>query len=461
MALRLLTKHSAHLGAADAPITAPAGRPAPVRGEVLLRTRDLVKSYPGPDRDLPVLGGVDLDIKDGEIVALLGRSGSGKSTLLRLLAGLVAPTSGEVSYRGTPLTGANPGTAMVFQSFALLPWLTVQQNVETGLEARGVPARERAAAARAALDRVGLDGFESAYPKELSGGMRQRVGFARALVVRPDVLLMDEPFSALDVLTGQNLRGDLMELWAAGEFPTRAAVLVTHNIEEAVTMADRIVVLGARPYGHITAEFDIPLAHPRERGTPQFDALVDAVYRTMTGHSDGSARTRPAAKPGHRTISNTPLPAASVDGIAGLAELLCREHGSADLSDLAERLGLEHRDLLPLVAALDLLGFAVVDGDDLCLTLAGQDFATADVQLSKEAFSAAALGVPLVRLIVTSLRHSDAPLRAGFFRDLLAHHWTRERAAGQLDTATDWGRYAELYAYDADREEYTLDPAAR
>ncbi|MDI2126711.1 nitrate/sulfonate/bicarbonate ABC transporter ATP-binding protein [Yinghuangia seranimata] len=472
MALRLLA-HTTRVRAAEAAARESARRSdgtgtdrrshprSDVRpGDVLLSTRDLVKSYAGPDRDLPVLGGVDLDIRDGEIVALLGRSGSGKSTLLRLLAGLIAPTSGEVAYRGTPLTGANPGTAMVFQSFALLPWLTVQQNVEAGLEARGVPRRERAAAALAALDRVGLDGFESAYPKELSGGMRQRVGFARALVVRPEVLLMDEPFSALDVLTGQNLRRDLMELWADGEFPTRAAVLVTHNIEEAVTMADRIVVLGSRPYGHITAEFAVPLSHPRRRGTADFDAVVDAVYRTMTGAPTAVAPVRPAPAPGLRTIANAPLPAASVDGMAGLADLLRRENGAADLADLAERLGLENDDLLPLVDGLDLLGFAAVDGDDLRLTLAGAEFAAADVRTAKEVFAAGAFNVPLVRLIVTSLRHSpEGTLRAGFFRDLLAHHWTGEQATRQLRTATDWGRYAELYEYDADPQEFRLAPA--
>ena len=203
-----------------------------------------------------------MQLREGEVVALLGRSGSGKSTLLRCIAGLIAPTKGVVSYRGTPLNGANPGVAMVFQTFALLPWLTVQANVEMGLEALGIEPAERRERALAAIDLIGLDGFESAYPKELSGGMRQRVGFARALVVRPDALLMDEPFSALDVLTSENLRTELINLWSGGlsgpdgsssTFPTKAILIVTHNIEEAVQMADRILVLSSNP-GRLRAE---------------------------------------------------------------------------------------------------------------------------------------------------------------------------------------------------------------
>ncbi|MEV5504952.1 ABC transporter ATP-binding protein [Streptomyces orinoci] len=432
-------------------------------GEVLLAAREVTKSYAGADGALPVLAGVDLEIRAGEIVALLGRSGSGKSTLLRCLAGLIPPTSGTISYRGAPLTGANRGTAMVFQTFALLPWLTVQQNVELGLEARGMPAAERAEAAIGAIDLIGLDGFESAYPKELSGGMRQRVGFARALVVEPDVLLMDEPFSALDVLTAENLRGELMELWASGQFPTRAVVLVTHNIEEAVLMADRVVVLGSRP-GSLRATFEVPFARPRDRNAPEFDALIDAVYQVMTGREkEGAAPVagRGPAQPSDlakRTIANTPLPEASVDGLSGLAEILAQHGDRCDLADLAEELGLEVDDLLPQVDALDLLGFAVIRDGDLLLTERGAAFARADVQESKKIFADAVLRcAPLVKLVVTSLRRTGGSLRAGFFRDLLAHHYTSEQAVRQLETATDWGRYAELYSYEAAPEEYALD----
>ncbi|MGC0417958.1 nitrate/sulfonate/bicarbonate ABC transporter ATP-binding protein [Embleya sp. AB8] len=433
--------------------------PRAADGEILLETVGLTKTYAGADGELPVLAGIDLKVRAGEILALLGRSGSGKSTLLRCLAGLIPAGSGTIAYRDEPLRGANPGTAMVFQTFALLPWLTVQQNVELGLEARGVPADERADAALRAIDLIGLDGFESAFPKELSGGMRQRVGFARALVVEPDVLMMDEPFSALDVLTAENLRGELLELWESGRFPTRAIVLVTHNIEEAVLMADRIVVLGSRP-GRIKESFEVALDRPRDRNSAAFEDLIDRVYRVMTGRvKETRVPGRPdEVEPDRRTPANTPLPTASVDGLSGLAEMVAHRGGRCDLPDLADDLGLEVDDLLPLVDALDLLGFAKISGDDLLLTEVGAAYAGADVQLSKTLFAEAALGAPLVRLITTSLRQNpEGTLRAGFFRDVLAHHYTSEQVTEQLETATDWGRYAELYAYDADPQEYRLD----
>ncbi|MEV7770911.1 nitrate/sulfonate/bicarbonate ABC transporter ATP-binding protein [Kitasatospora sp. NPDC086791] len=458
--------------------------PPPEGDEVLLEAVGLTKAYAGADGELPVLSGIDLTVRSGEIVALLGRSGSGKSTLLRCLAGLLPPGSGTVRYRGTPLTGANPGTALVFQTFALLPWLTVRQNVELGLEARGVPPRERARAAAQAIDLIGLTGFESAYPRELSGGMRQRVGFARALVVEPDVLLMDEPFSALDVLTAEHLRGELLELWDSGQFPTRAVVLVTHNIEEAVLMADRVVVLGTRPHGVIRETVEVGLERPRDRDSAAFDELVDRVYRIMTGRpkdprptgrsgdgpydagdADGISGVGDISdaddvhRPERRTVANTPLPTATVDGLSGLAAMIAHRGGRCDLVDLADELGLDIDDLLPQVDALDLLGLAAVHGDDLVLTPDGAAFADADPQDARAVFAGAALDVPLIRLITNSLGdRPGATVRTGFLRDLLARHHTGDRADRQLETATDWGRYAGLFAYDADRQEYRLDP---
>ncbi len=347
---------------------------------------------------------------------------------------------------------------MVFQTFALLPWLTVQQNVELGLEARNVPPKQRTDAALKAIDLIGLDGFESAYPKELSGGMRQRVGFARALVVEPDVLLMDEPFSALDVLTAENLRGELTELWESGQFPTRAIVLVTHSIEEAVLLADRILVLGSRP-GTIRTEYPVRLPRPRMRDSKDFETLVDKVYAAMTGRERD---TSPEVPPLRRTLANTPLPPASVDGLSGLAEILAGHPDPLDLGDLADELGLEVKNLLPLMDALELLGFATADARGVALTDTGFEFAAADVQTSKQLFAATMRHIPLVRTILTSLQRTDnGVLRAGFFRDLLGHDYTGEQIAAQLDVATDWGRYAELYSYDAITEEYRLDPAQR
>src|SRR5215831_3631202 len=210
---------------------------------------------------------INLRILEGEFVALLGPSGCGKSTLLRIITGLQPPTEGQELYRGQPVQGVNPHTTIVFQTFALFPWLTVQQNVEVALKARGVVPEQRGRRAIDLLDKVGLDGFETAFPRELSGGMRQKVGFARALAVEPELLCLDEPFSALDVLSAESLRGELLELWTGGQLPTKAILMVSHNIEEAITMADRIVVMGKDP-GHIVTEIPISLRHPRRHKDP-------------------------------------------------------------------------------------------------------------------------------------------------------------------------------------------------
>src|SRR3974390_830155 len=286
---------------------------SPGSQDTIIEVSHVNKTFTSPDGSpLPVLDDISLTLKEGEIIALLGRSGSGKSTLLRCIAGLIAPTSGEITYRGQMLDGANPGVAMVVQSFALLPWLTVQQNVEMGREALGVEPKERAIRAERAIDTIGLDGFESAYPKELSGGMRQRVGFARALVVEPDALLMDEPFSALDVLTAQNLRAELLRLWTQTDFPTKAMLIVTHNIEEAVILADRIFVLGANP-GRIRAEIPVAFPQPRDRHAADFAALVDEIYGFMTGRDSGPAsHVWTVASPGEGSPVDTPLPEATV-----------------------------------------------------------------------------------------------------------------------------------------------------
>lgn len=425
----------------------------------LVETRELRKTFATRDAELPVLEGIDLTVDEHEIVALLGRSGSGKSTLLRCIAGLIPPTDGVVLYKGRPFTGTNPGIGMVFQSFALLPWLTVQQNVELGLEARGVAPEERAERALQAIDLIGLDGFESAYPKELSGGMRQRVGFARALVIRPDVLLMDEPFSALDVLTAENLRTELLELWAAGEFPTKAILIVTHNIEEAVLFADRIVVLGTNP-GTVKAEVAVGLERPRDRHAPQFEELLDQIYGVMTGRDavpEASAADVPERPQAPQTLRDAMLPHASVDGFSGLLEILLEAGGTADIADLADDLSLEVDDLLPLIDACLLLGFATTRDGTLQLTDGGRQFADADIQTSKQLFAEIAPErIPLVRTIQNALARSQVgALKQAFFLDLLHRHYSTDEAQAQLDTAIDWGRYGELYEYAADTEEIT------
>ena len=422
----------------------------------LISVRQLRKTFAVPGGEMPVLDGIDLDVRSGEIVALLGKSGSGKSTLLRCIAGLIPPSAGEVRYLGRPLVGTNPGTALVFQSFALLPWLSVQDNVELGLEARGVGRHERAERALRVIDLVGLDGFESAYPKELSGGMRQRVGFARALVVEPDVLLMDEPFSALDVLTAANLRGELLEIWERHDFPTKSILLVTHNIEEAVLLADRVIVLGTNP-GRIKEEIPIELTRPRDRRSRDFEHLVDRIYGVMTGRHDGSAETATSRRPNSQPRPVL-LPPASVDGLSGLIEILHAAGGLSDLADLASDLSLDVDDLLPLVDACTLLGFVKVDDGEARVTAEGDHFASAGIQTSKEIFALAALEqVPLIRTIRQALERSDdGALRRGFFLDLLRQHHNPDEAADQLDIAIDWGRYSELYEYDSDTDEIGL-----
>lgn len=426
------------------------------RGAPLIEVDRVSKTFGTPGEPVPVLDGVSLVVHPGEIVALLGKSGSGKSTLLRCVAGLIEPSEGAVRYQGARLTGPNPGTAMVFQSFALLPWLTVRQNMELGLEARLVPPPERRARAEAAIDLIGLDGFEDAYPKELSGGMRQRVGLARALVVHPDVLLMDEPFSALDVLTAENLRGELLELWGSDEFPIKAIVLVTHNIDEAVTLADRVLILGSKP-GRIIAELPIDLPRPRDRHQIEFETTVERIYAEMAGQGTATAGAGPS---GLVTPASAPLPNASVDALSGFAEILAAS-GPTHLGETASDLGLDVRDLLPLVDALVMLGFVTLGRDgQVDLTAEGMEFAGAQIQVSKQIFARAALErAPLVRLIANALEKAPTrTLRRGFFADILRRSFAEEELERQLDVANDWGRYSEQFAYDADHDEFVADP---
>ncbi|MFY9865193.1 MAG: nitrate/sulfonate/bicarbonate ABC transporter ATP-binding protein [Trebonia sp.] len=442
-------------------------------GAVIVQAESVTKTFTTPDgHALPVLEGVSFTLSEGEIVALLGKSGSGKSTLLRCVAGLISPSSGSVSYRGTPLTGANPGVAMVFQTFALLPWLTVRQNVELGLEARGVAGAERAERALRAIDLIGLDGFESAYPKELSGGMRQRVGFARAIVTEPDALLMDEPFSALDVLTAENLRGELVKLWEGHGAPIKSILIVTHNIEEAVLLADRVLVLSSNP-GRIRAELTVELPRPRDRHGPRFEALVDTIYGILTGREQAAADALEAeataqAAPGPAvqpmaTPINTPLPDVSPGGLSGLLEILAARGGRDGLAEIADDLSFEIDDLLPLTDAAVMLTLARIDGSDIEITADGKEFAAADILTSKRLFAGyAAKHAPLVRTITQALAATaDHTLRIGFFIDILRRGFSLSEARSQLDTAIDWGRYAELYDYDSDDEEFTLEPGAQ
>ncbi len=437
-------------------------------GESLISVRNVVKRFPLPEGkgEFTVLRDVDVEVRRGEVLALLGRSGSGKSTLLRIMAGLIPPTTGEVIASGTVLRGSNPDVAMVFQSFALLPWLTVLENVELGLEARGTSRGERTRQAIKAIDLVGLDGFESAYPKELSGGMKQRVGFARALVMRPKVLFMDEPFSALDVLTAENLRGEIDDLWNAGNFPSPSILIVTHNIEEAVLLADRVIVLGANP-GHLRGEVAIDLPRPHRRTDPRFEEHVEYLYAVMTNPemSVGALANAKGDRAPEKPASpfSIPLPHARTGGLSGLLELLLEEDdGKEDVSGLAERLGLSVDDLLTLIDAATLLGFAEVDDGEVILTEIGRDFATTTILRSKDLFRQQLLArVRIFSSIVSTLRQkNDRSMNAEFFRDLWDEYFPAAEAERQFGIVIDWGRYAELFEYDSTSRELYLPDAA-
>jgi len=432
--------------------------------EPLLDLQHITQTFPrGEGRELKVLDDVSLSLKEGEIVGLLGKSGSGKSTLLRIIAGLIHPSGGSVTFGGKPVAqeakDANSlGIAMVFQTFALFPWLTVLENVELGLEALGVPDKEMRKRALEAIDLIGLDGYESAFPRELSGGMKQRVGFARALVVNPSILLMDEPFSALDVLTAETLKTDFLDLWIEKKMPLKSVLLVTHNIEEAVLMSDRILVFAANP-GHIAAEIKVDLRYPRDRQSAAFSTLVEQVYRLMTSgmrERDIAAATKPAA-----ATAYDKLPRVSPNQLSGLMEQLATApyHGRADLPALDAALGLGTEEVLHLVEALRLLKFADVAEGDIHLASPGKIFADADTQKRKQIFAEHLLqNVPLAEYICRVLQsrpgHQAPRLR---FLTQLEDRMTEQDAEEALSAVTSWARYAELFAYDDNSEMYSLE----
>jgi NitT/TauT family transport system ATP-binding protein len=436
-----------------------AAKPASVSDANLVEVRNVKHVYGkgGGGAGLLVLDDVDLTLRSNEIVGLLGRSGSGKSTLLRTISGLLRPTGGTVKVQDMPGDDSAHGVAMVFQSFALFPWLTVQQNVELGLEARGVAPDERRSRSLAAIDLIGLDGFENAYPKELSGGMRQRVGLARALVVQPSILLMDEPFSALDVLTAETLRTDLLDLWVEGRMPIRSILMVTHNIEEAVLMCDRILVFSSNP-GRVIAEIKVDLPQPRKRLDPAFRALVDDIYARMTAKT-AAQPVRDGAFPGLGL--GMALPLINTNTLAGMIEALAASphDGKAELPTLANELQLEADELLPIAETLQLMRFAEIEGRMIRLTPAAKRYAVAEVDARKQLFAQQLLAyVPLaahIRRVLDDRASRQAP--ASRFRDELEDFMSEDYADETLNAVISWGRYAEVFAYHDDIDRFSLE----
>ena len=427
----------------------------------LLELDSVRKVYPKPGGgELLVLDDINLSVQEGEIVGLLGRTGSGKSTLLRLISGLSQPAAGTISYLGRAVEGPAPGIAMVFQSFALFPWLTVLENVELGLEALGLPTNEIRRRSLAAIDLIGLDGFESAFPRELSGGMRQRVGFARALVVHPNVLLMDEPFSALDVLTAETLRTDFLDLWSEGQLPIKAVILVTHNIEEAVLMCDRILIFSASP-GRIMSEIRVTLPQPRHRLDPRFRELIEQIYVAMTTQPSGQARMSARLEHFPGLGIGSVLPQVSPNRLSGLIETVAGAPygGKADLPVIASTLQKEVDDLFPIAETLQMLRFADIGGGDLCLTEAGRSFAEAEIDERKRLFRRHLLSyVPLaqhIRRVLDERATHTAPKSR--FLDELEDYMIAEAAEQTLRAVIDWGRYAEAFAYDDEMAMFSLE----
>ncbi len=413
--------------------------------QVIINLENVKKSFSNAEgQELLVLDNVNFQLYPEEIVVLLGQSGSGKSTLMRIITGLTPPSSGSVTYRQKLVKSPVRGMSMVFQNFALLPWLTVLQNVELGLEALGIEKEERRQRALKAIDMIGLDGFESALPRELSGGMKQRVGFARALVVEPDILVMDEPFSALDVLTAENLRSDLLELWTEKKTNLNAMIIVTHNIEEAVAMADRVLIFGSNP-GYIRSELIVDLPHPRDEEAPTFRKYVDEIYSLMTQRDKTSSRTRQ-----QRLDLSYRLPEVNISELTGLLDSMGEYEGKIDLPELAEDSQLDVNELFPIIEALETLKFANAKDGDIELTKAGKQFSAADILDRKEIFAQHLKeNLPLAQYICRVLeeKHNHRVSEERFVSKL-EDYFSEKEAERVLTTVIDWGRYAELFAYD-------------
>jgi NitT/TauT family transport system ATP-binding protein len=418
---------------------------APTTTTPLLEAQHVSQQFGLPGgHTLEALRDVSLAINEREVVALVGPSGCGKSTLLRLLVGLSRPSAGEVRYRASPVTGVLSKAAMVFQSFALLPWLTVEQNVEMGLAARGMAETDRHAAAARAVELVGLAGFEGAYPRELSGGMKQRVGFARALAVEPEILFMDEPFGALDALTAENLRAQVIRLWRDSATSVSSLVVVTHSVEEAVFLAGRIVVFAANP-GHVREILPNPLPYPRDVRAEEFGEMVERLHAILTDTLLPEPERAAAGAPARLV----PFPRVHVPEVMGLLDYLgARPDHSAAVFELGEQLGVDYDRMTAVVRTAEQLGWVTTPGEVARLTQAGQALVAQDAKGRRDATRARIMDHPLFARVLGMLREGDGSIDDDELIADLTIHFPFTKAPALFRTVVEWGRYANLLDHD-------------
>ncbi|HYZ74835.1 MAG TPA: nitrate/sulfonate/bicarbonate ABC transporter ATP-binding protein [Chthoniobacterales bacterium] len=431
--------------------------PAPVTAEApaIAELRNVSKSFTvGHGRELKVLDQIDLSIREGELLALLGQSGSGKSTLLRCLTGLTKPSTGRVLCHGEPLAGINPYASIVFQTFALFPWLTVEQNVMVGLEAKRMSRTEKADAVEKAIDLIGLNNYHSAYPREISGGMRQRVGIARALVSEPKILCLDEAFSALDVLTAEGLREEVVSLWRGAGSTLSSIFMVTHNIEEAVQMATRICILFPHP-GRLGLILENNLPYPRNSNHPEFQRLMKVIHDTITQQALPDLPPEPPPAPG-KPISRArgrmeSIPTVGVNQILGLISIL---HDSPDLDniyDVSDEIGKDFGETIAIVKAAEILEFVNTPKDEVQLTDLGKSFFESDRQTRKTIFAEQVRKLRLFHIILGYLEVQEEVSAETVMHDIAAA-LPYENPEKILKTMVAWGRYAGLMDFNANTD---------
>jgi NitT/TauT family transport system ATP-binding protein len=427
----------------------------------LIELQDVSKVFTlESEAEIKVLQGVNLSIFEDEVVALLGPSGSGKSTCLRIMAGLIEPTAGRVLTRSRDLQGINPDVSLVFQSFALFPWETVYENIALALKPLQVPPREMRERVQMAIDLVGLEGFEEAFPRELSGGMKQRVGIARALVMQRPVLVLDEPFSALDVLTADTLRTEIIRIFLGKKTPTRSMVLVTHNIQEAVLLARRILVMGVNP-GHIRHEITNDLAYPRSEDSLAFTRMVSQIHGFIT------EALMPDVQPGipGAVSSYQPrgsvvqiLPNVQVNEVIGLLETIAAEGGRIDVFELAQNIGKEFGQTLYLVKAAELFEFVDTPKNIVSVTELGQRFIAGDINNRKRMLHEGFGKLTIVQMLAKLLKTSDTlRMPIDVVEEQLGKWLPNENPESTMEILISWGRFAEYFGYNDPTREIYLD----